>query len=87
MRILHVYKDYQPVVGGIENHVRLLAEGQAARGHKVVVLVTSLTTRTVVEDLGGVRVVRAGRAATVSSTPITLWGRWPTCSSVAAGPR
>ncbi|MGQ9585474.1 MAG: glycosyltransferase [Anaerolineae bacterium] len=72
MRILHVYKDYYPVVGGIENHVRLLAEGQAARGHKVIVLVASLTPRTTVEDLGGVRVVKAGRAATISSTPISL---------------
>ncbi len=72
MRILHVYKDYDPVLGGIENHIRLLAEGQAARGHQVAVLVTSLTPRTTVEDRGGVRVIRAGRAATWSSTPISL---------------
>ena len=30
LRILHVYKDYDPVVGGIENHVRTLAEAEAA---------------------------------------------------------
>ncbi|MBC7225244.1 MAG: glycosyltransferase [Anaerolineae bacterium] len=72
MRILHVYKDYDPVLGGIENHIRLLAEGQTARGHKVAVLVTSLTTRTTVEDRGGVRVIKAGRALTLSSTPISL---------------
>jgi rhamnosyl/mannosyltransferase len=72
MRILHVYKDYYPVLGGIENHIRLLAEGEAARGHRVAVLVTSLTPRTTVEDRGGVRVIKAGRAATLSSTPISL---------------
>ncbi len=27
MRILHLYKDYAPVFGGIENHVRVLAGG------------------------------------------------------------
>ena len=36
MRILHIYKDYHPVRGGIENHVRVLAEAQAAAGHDVV---------------------------------------------------
>ena len=39
MRIVHVYKDYFPVLGGIENHVRVLAENQAAAGHDVTVLV------------------------------------------------
>ena len=33
MRILHIYKDYPPILGGIENHVQLLAQGQAAAGH------------------------------------------------------
>ncbi len=41
MNILHVYKDYFPILGGIENHVRLLAEGQARRGHHVTALVTN----------------------------------------------
>jgi len=41
MHILHVYKDYPPVRGGIENHVRILAEGQAAQGHTVEVVVAS----------------------------------------------
>ncbi|NLE75245.1 MAG: glycosyltransferase [Chloroflexi bacterium] len=71
-RILHVYKDYYPVVGGIENHIRLLAEGQAAQGRQVAVLATSLTSRTVVEERGGVQVFKAGRAATVASMPISI---------------
>lgn len=72
MRILHVYKDYYPVLGGIENHVRLLAEAQAQRGLDVTVLVTGLSPRTTITEMGGVRVVRAGRLAHVASTPLSL---------------
>ncbi|MBI4789828.1 MAG: glycosyltransferase [Chloroflexi bacterium] len=72
MRILHVYKDYYPVVGGIENHVKHLAEAQAARGHAVTVLVNSLDRRTRVETINGVRVIFAARWLTISSTPLGL---------------
>jgi glycosyltransferase involved in cell wall biosynthesis len=72
MEILHLYKDYYPVLGGIENHVRLLAESQAQRGHKVAVLVVARGSRTYVERVGGVRVIFAGRLATLASTPISL---------------
>ncbi len=72
MDILHVYKDYAPVEGGIENHIKLLAEAQAARGHNVGVLVTSRTRATHVEAIHGVRVIFAGRLATLSSTPLSL---------------
>lgn len=73
MHILHIYKDYPPVLGGIEGHVRDLAEGLAARGHQVTVLVTSTTCRTSVEQpLPGLSVVRAARLAHVASTPLSL---------------
>ncbi|HHB90688.1 MAG TPA: glycosyltransferase [Anaerolineae bacterium] len=73
MRILHIYKDYHPVLGGIENHLRWLAEAQAARGHDVTVLVTNPAgMRTVVREENGVRVIRAARFATVASTPLSL---------------
>lgn len=71
MRILHVYKDYAPVVGGIENHIRALAEAQARRGHAVTVLVTARGRRTELLDLNGVRVIKAGRLTTVASTPLS----------------
>ena len=77
MNILHIYKDYFPVLGGIENHVRLLAEGQAARGHQVTALITNPDgLRTTAIDEAGVRVVRAGRLATVASTPLSLALPW-----------
>ncbi len=72
MNILHIYKDYFPVLGGIENHVRLLAEAQAAGGHTVSVLVTSPDRHTHVEQRNGVRVIYAARLATVASTPLSL---------------
>jgi rhamnosyl/mannosyltransferase len=73
MHILHIYKDYPPILGGIENHVRLLAEAQALRGHRVTVLVTNPAgRRTAITDEGGVRVVRAARLGTVVSTPLSL---------------
>ncbi len=72
MKILHLYKDYFPVEGGIENHIKALAEAQAARGHQVSVLVTSRSRQTHVETINGVRVVFAARLATISSAPISL---------------
>ncbi len=72
MHILHLYKDYAPVEGGIENHIKALAEAQAARGHDVSVLVTSRSRDTHVETINGVRVNFAGRFASLSSTPLSL---------------
>jgi len=72
IRVLHVYKDYFPVLGGIENHIRLLAEAQVRQGMDVTVLVTSLTPRTEVEERAGVRVIKAARLAHVASTPLSL---------------
>lgn len=71
MKILHIYKDYFPVLGGIENHIKQLAEAQAARGHQVSVLVTSRDRHTHSEMLNGVRVIFAARLATVSSAPVS----------------
>jgi rhamnosyl/mannosyltransferase len=72
MKILHIYKDYYPVVGGIENHLRLLAEGLAQRGHEVTVLVCHPANRTEIEVRNGVKVIRAARLRTIASTPISF---------------
>ncbi len=72
MRIVHIYKDYFPVLGGIENHLRLLAEAQAARGHDVTVVVTQLKDqKTKIEDVNSVRVVKLRRQLNVQSAPIS----------------
>ena len=71
------YKDYPPILGGIENHVQLLAQGQAAAGHDVTVLVTNPAGRqTTVTSEQGVCVIRAGRLVTVASTPLSLALPW-----------
>jgi glycosyltransferase involved in cell wall biosynthesis len=72
MKILHLYKDYFPVLGGIENHIRILAEAQAAAGHQVIVLVCGSGHRTYVEVLNDVRVIKAGRLTTAASMPLSL---------------
>ncbi len=76
MRILHVYKDYYPVLGGIENHIRLLAESQARYGDDVTVLVTGDSWRTQVEDRNGVTIVKAGRLIETASTPLSARLSW-----------
>jgi len=72
MHIVHIYKNYWPIVGGIENHIRLLAEGQAKAGHRVTVLVVNTAHRTTVEEMNGVQVIKAARLATAASTPLSI---------------
>jgi rhamnosyl/mannosyltransferase len=72
MRIVHLYKDYHPVLGGIENHIKALAEAQAAAGHQVIVLACNPGLRTTVETLNGVRVIKAGRLLTAASMPLSF---------------
>lgn len=72
MRVLHIYKDYYPVIGGIENYIKTLAEYQAGHGHDVTVLVTSPNGRSSDELVNSVRVIKASRIATVSSTPLSF---------------
>ena len=72
MKVLHIYKDYYPVLGGIENHIGMLAKGQARRGLDVTVLVTHPGNGADDTRVEGVRVIRVGRLATVASTPLSL---------------
>jgi rhamnosyl/mannosyltransferase len=70
MRIVHIYKDYFPVLGGIENHIKQLAEAQVQRGHEVDVLVTNLDAMYAFETINGVRVTKVPRHLNVQSAPI-----------------
>lgn len=72
MRVLHIYKDYAPIVGGIENHIGLLAQAQRAQGIDARVLVTNSGPETVEEVINGVPVVKTGRQLNISSAPISL---------------
>jgi glycosyltransferase involved in cell wall biosynthesis len=72
MKILHVYKDYYPIHGGIENHIKTLAEAQVQAGHEVTVLVTNPGKEKPDVLINDIRVVRVGRLATIASTPLSL---------------
>ncbi|MCW1967271.1 MAG: glycosyltransferase [Anaerolineae bacterium] len=72
MKIVHIYKDYFPVLGGMENHIRHIAEAFAAQGHDVTVLVTNTSNRTSIEMMNGVKVIKAARQIHVQSAPISM---------------
>jgi rhamnosyl/mannosyltransferase len=72
MRVLHIYKDYAPVMGGIENHIAELAKAQRAQGIDARVLVTNTGPQTVESTIDGVPVVKTGRQLNISSAPISL---------------
>lgn len=68
-RTLHLGKFYPPHPGGIETHVRDLAERQA-KSHPVSVIVANATARHERATLAGVDVVRVARVATIASMPV-----------------
>ena len=72
MNVLHLYKDFFPVLGGIENHIGLLAKRLRAEGVEAQVLVTNTDTHTLHETIDGVPVTKTGRQINVSSAPISL---------------
>jgi len=69
-RIVMVNKYYPPHVGGIEFHVRDLAEGLVAAGHQVRVIVSNDERRYTEEVINGVEVVRLPRLFERASTPV-----------------
>jgi len=71
LRVLQVYKDYYPVLGGIENHIKMLAEGLIQRGLDVQVLVTNTGPRTAIEEVEGMPVIKAGCPMRISGAPIS----------------
>ncbi|MEZ4663134.1 MAG: glycosyltransferase [Caldilineaceae bacterium] len=72
MRVLQIYKDYAPVMGGIENHIKVLAEGLQQHNVEARVLVTNTSGRTVHQVLDGIPVTKTGRQLNISSAPISL---------------
>jgi len=72
IRVVHVYKDFHPVPGGIEGHIRDLTVRLRQLGVDVSVLVTSPDRTTRRETWFGVPVTRAARMAHLASTPVSL---------------
>ncbi|MEP9411389.1 MAG: glycosyltransferase [Candidatus Brocadia sp.] len=72
MKVLHIYKNYYPIPGGIENYIKMLAEYQVQSGCNVTVLVSSNSRKTHTENINGVRVIRAASITTISRTPLSF---------------
>lgn len=74
MRITFVNKYYWPPhLGGVEHSLNLLSTGLAAReGISVRAIVANEGRDTLRENVGGVEVIRAGRAFAYASTPVAL---------------
>ncbi|MCL5961424.1 MAG: glycosyltransferase [Chloroflexi bacterium] len=73
IRVLHIYKNFYPVQGGIENHIRLLGTELARRDDfQVTVLVTNSGRTTSRENHQGVEVIKTGQELTLARTPLSL---------------
>ena len=70
MRVTMVNKYYPPHIGGIEFHVRDLAEALVRAGHQVRVVVSNNEHLYTEEVIGGVEVVRLPRRTELASTPL-----------------
>lgn len=72
MRVLQVNKLYPPVIGGIEQHVKQLAEGLTTHGESRVLVVRDGVGFGRVETKNGVTVRRAGSIGRFRSMPVSL---------------
>lgn len=70
MHIVHIYKDYAPVFGGIESHIHTLAVGLIKRGVRVSVVVCQPRGESLPREeyMQGVRVIRLPRDVDVASS-------------------
>lgn len=77
MHIVYIYKDYAPVMGGIESHLQTLAEGVATTGLRVSVVVCQPAGQHLPAQaqIDGVMVYRVPRQIDIASSPISF-GFW-----------
>ncbi len=71
LRLLHCYKAFPPVLGGIELHVEQVARGLHRRGHDVEVVTTAGRDEAGERDEDGVRVRRHRALLEIASTPLS----------------
>ncbi|NQU13898.1 MAG: glycosyltransferase [Desulfobacteraceae bacterium] len=73
LKVLQVYKDYYPpVIGGVEGHINLLANGLRERGVKVEVLVSNTRPRAETEIINGIRITKAPELGRFASAPLNV---------------
>ncbi|MBI1815245.1 MAG: glycosyltransferase [Deltaproteobacteria bacterium] len=83
MRVVHVYKTYPPVRGGIEGHIDLLTRLLAQRGVAPEVLCVREPGTPAREERQGVRVRRCPSLLTLASTPLPPTLPWALRHSAA----
>ena len=71
MRIAQVTARYSPSIGGVQTHVRRLAEGCASSGDQVTVLTHQQGDRPAEEWMGQVRVLRFPRTVKLENFPVS----------------
>ncbi len=77
MKILHIYKNYYPILGGIENHIKLACEELAQQpGYETQVVVTNGNFSTQRASINGVEVIKCGRLFELASTPVSFSMYW-----------
>jgi glycosyltransferase involved in cell wall biosynthesis len=72
LRIAHLVSTYHPLIGGVETHVRHLAEGCSDAGDQVTVLTHQLSRLCADEWIGAVRVRRFPLTAGSANYPFSL---------------
>lgn len=72
MRVAHVVTSYYPRLGGVETHVRRIAEACAVAGDQVTVLTHATGTAPPAAEVGGVRVLRFPRTVRSVRYPLSL---------------
>ena len=79
MKIVHIHHHYWPVIGGLENIVKALAEGMAKLGHEVHVITSNhgAINKTSEEEINGVHVHRI-RSIRLSYPDLTYPLDYPT---------
>lgn len=70
LSVVHVYKGYPPVHGGIEGHIDILTRLLVRRGMRAEVLCVRERGTAPIEARHGVRVHRCASAFTLASTPL-----------------
>jgi len=70
-KVLQVYKDYcPPVIGGVEGHINMLANGLKQRGIEVEVLVSNTRARLEKETINGIQVTKVPQLGRLASAPL-----------------
>src|ERR1700722_10769229 len=72
MRVAHIVASYHPRVGGVETHVRRIAEACAIAGDEVTVLTHAVGAAPATEDTGAVRVLRFPETVRSARYPLSL---------------